>query len=98
AAGPVRAQFWGNNSNNAWGNGWRSGWGSRHHRVRPSQHAAHKPPAETSESPEAAVQDTPLPYDHDLERLSENSGGRCISCAASATAAKARNGGARRRP
>jgi uncharacterized protein (TIGR02301 family) len=71
AAGPARAQFWGNNSNNNWGNGWRSGWGSRHHRVRPSQHAAHKPPTQTSESPEAAVQDTPLPYDHDLERLSE---------------------------
>ena len=67
AVGPARAQFWGNN----WGNGWRIGWGSPHHRVRPSPHAAHKPPAQTSESPEAAVQDTPLPYDHDLERLSD---------------------------
>jgi hypothetical protein len=43
------------------------------------------------------VRDTPKPYDRDLERLSEF-WGRCISCAASATAAKARNGGARRRP
>jgi uncharacterized protein (TIGR02301 family) len=69
AAGPARAQFWGNNWNNNWGNGWRSGWGSLHHRVRA---AAHKPRAQTSRgSPEAAVQDTPMPYDRDLERLSE---------------------------
>ena len=67
AAGPARAQFWGNN----WGNGWRSGWGSPHHRVRPSPHAAHKPPAQTSGSPEEAVQDQPAPYDRDLQRLSE---------------------------
>jgi uncharacterized protein (TIGR02301 family) len=74
-AAPVRAQFWGNNSNNNWGNGWRSG--SPHHRVRA---AAHKPrarssespeKAQSSESPEEAVQDTPMPYDRDLERLSE---------------------------
>jgi uncharacterized protein (TIGR02301 family) len=74
AAGPARAQFWGNNWNNNWGNGSRSGWGSPHHRVR--AHPAHKPPAQTSGSPEAAVQDAPvqdkpLPYDRDLERLSE---------------------------
>src|SRR6516165_9039367 len=68
AAGPARAQFWGNNSNNNWGNGWRSGWGSPHHRARAT---AHKPPAQTSESPETAVQDTLVPYDRDLERLSE---------------------------
>ena len=68
AAGPAAAQFWGNNC----GNGWRGGWASpRHHRVRTSPPAAHKPPAQTSESPKAAVQDIPLPYDHDLERLSE---------------------------
>ena len=67
AAGPARAQFWGNN----WGNGWRSGWGSQHHRVRRSPPAAHNHPAQTSESPEAAVQDTPAPFDHDLGRLSE---------------------------
>ena len=70
-AGPAAAQFWGNNN---WGNGWRNGWGSPHHRVR--AHSAHKPPAQTPGSPEAAVQDTPvqdkpLPYDRDLERLSE---------------------------
>ena len=70
-AGPAGAQFWGNNWNNNWGNGWRNGWGSPHHRVRRSPPAAHKPPAQTSGSPEAAVQDTPSPYDHDLERLSE---------------------------
>jgi uncharacterized protein (TIGR02301 family) len=68
AAGPTRAQFWGNN----WGNGWRSGWGSPHHRGRA---AAHKPPAQTpaqtSGSPEPAAQDTPAPYDRDLQRLSE---------------------------
>jgi uncharacterized protein (TIGR02301 family) len=74
AAGPARAQFWGNNWNNNSGNGSRSGWGSPHHRVR--AHPAHKPPAQTSGSPEAAVQDAPvqdkpLPYDRDLERLSE---------------------------
>jgi len=68
AAGPARAQFWGNNSNNNWGNGWRSGWGSSHHRVRA---AAHKPRAQSSESPEAAVKDKLTPYDRDLERLSE---------------------------
>jgi uncharacterized protein (TIGR02301 family) len=68
AAGPARAQFWGNNWNNNWGNGWRGGWSSPHHRVRA---AAHKPPAQTSGSLEAAVQDTPLPFDRDLERLSE---------------------------
>jgi uncharacterized protein (TIGR02301 family) len=69
AAGPARAQFWGNNSNNNWGNGWRGGWGSPHHRrVRA---AAHKPRAQSSESPEAAVQDKSAPYDRDLERLSE---------------------------
>jgi len=68
AAGPAGAQFWGNNWNNNWGNGWRSGWSSPHHRVRA---AAHKPQAQTSGSPEAAVQDTPMPYDRDLERLSE---------------------------
>ena len=71
AAGPARAQFWGNN----WGNGWRSG--SPHHRVRA---AAHKPraqssgssePAQSSGSPEEAVHGTPMPYDRDLERLSE---------------------------
>ena len=65
AAGAARAQFWGNN----WGNGWRGGWGSPHHRVRP--HAAHKPPAQTSGSPGEAVQDQPVPYDRDLQRLSE---------------------------
>ena len=74
AAGPARAQFWGNNGNNSWGNGWR--WGSPHHRMRA---AAHKPRARSSESPEKAqsseppeeaVQDT-TPYDRDLERLSE---------------------------
>ena len=88
AAGPARAQFWGDNWNNNSGNGWRSGGGSLHHRVRA---AAHKQRAHTSESPKsespksespksespksespkAAVQDTPLPYDRDLERLSE---------------------------
>src|SRR6516225_8236844 len=93
AAGPARAQFWGDNWNNNSGNGWRSGEGSLHHRVRA---AAHKQRAHTSESPKsespksespksespksespksespkAAVQDTPLPYDHNLERLSE---------------------------
>src|SRR5215471_1924263 len=73
-AGPAGAQFWGNNWNNNWGNGWRNGWGSPHHRVR--AHPAHKPSAQTSGSPEAAVRDTPvqdkpLPYDRDLERLSE---------------------------
>ena len=68
AAGPARAQFWGNNSNNNWGNGWRSGWGSSHHRVRA---AAHKPRAQSSESPEAAVKDKSTPYDRDWERLSE---------------------------
>src|SRR5215470_13225169 len=67
AAGPARAQFWGNN----WGNGWHGGWRSPHHRVRPSPPAAHKPPAQTSESPEEAVQDKPAPYDRDLQRLSE---------------------------
>jgi uncharacterized protein (TIGR02301 family) len=67
AAGPARAQFWGNN----WGNGWRGGWGSPHHRVRPLPHAAHKPPAQTSGSPEEAIQDQPAPYDRDLQRLSE---------------------------
>ena len=65
-AAPAGAQFWGDNSNNNWGNGWRSG--APHHRVRA---AAHKPRAQSSESPEEAVQDTPLPYDRDLERLSE---------------------------
>ena len=74
AAGPARAQFWGNNWNNNWGNGWRSGWGSLHHRVQ--AHSAHKPRAQTSGSPEAAVpdtpvRDTPMPYDRDLKRLSE---------------------------
>jgi uncharacterized protein (TIGR02301 family) len=65
AAGPARAQFWGNN----WGNGWRSGWHSPHHR---GHAAAHKPPAQTSGSPEEpAAQDTPAPYDRDLQRLSE---------------------------
>jgi uncharacterized protein (TIGR02301 family) len=69
AAGPALAQFWGNN----WGNGRHSGSGSLHHRARA---AAHKPQAKTSGSTEAdvqdkAVQDTPEPYDHDLERLSE---------------------------
>jgi uncharacterized protein (TIGR02301 family) len=73
-AGPAGAQFWGNNWNNNWGNGWRNGWGSPHHRVR--AHSARKPPAQTPGSPEAAVQDRPvqdkpLPYDRDLERLSE---------------------------
>jgi uncharacterized protein (TIGR02301 family) len=78
AAGPAWAQFWGDNWNNNSGNGWRSGGGSLHHRVRA---AAHKQRAHTSESPKsespksespkAAVQDTPLPYDHNLERLSE---------------------------
>ena len=65
AAGPARAQFWGNNLNNHWGNGWRS---SSHHRVRP---LAPKPQTQTSESPEAAVQDKSAPYDRDLQRLSE---------------------------
>jgi len=73
-AAPAGAQFWGNNN---WGNGWRNGSGSPHHRVRA---AAHKPrarssespeKAQSSESPEEAVQDTPMPYDRDLERLSE---------------------------
>src|SRR5215469_8805984 len=65
AAGPARAQFWGNN----WGNGWHGGWHSPHHRVRPS---APKPPAQASASPqEPAAQDTPAPYDRDLQRLSE---------------------------
>jgi len=68
---PAEAQFWGNNN---WGNGWRNGWGLPHHRVR--AHSAHKPRAQTSGSPEATVEDTPvpdksMPYDHDLERLSE---------------------------
>ena len=70
-AGPAGAQFWGNNN---WGNGWRNGWGSPHHRVR--AHSAHKPRAQTPGSPEATVEDTPvpdkpMPYDRDLERLSE---------------------------
>jgi len=70
-AGPAGAQFWGNNN---WGNGWRNGWGSPHHRVR--AHSAHKPRAQTPGSPEATGEDTPvpdkpMPYDHDLERLSE---------------------------
>jgi len=109
AAGPARAQFWGDNWNNNSGNGWRSGGGSLHHRVRA---AAHKQRAHTSESPKsespksespksespkAAVQDTPLPYDHNLERLSEILGalhflrGVCNS-------GEGENGGARRRP
>ena len=70
-AAPAGAQFWGNNN---WGNGWRNGWGSPHHRVR--AHSAHKPRAQTPGSPEATgedppVPDKPMPYDHDLERLSE---------------------------
>ena len=69
-AGPAGAQFWGNNNG---GNGWRSGGGSPHHRVR---HSAHKPRAQTPGSPEATAEDTPvrdkqMPYDRDLERLSE---------------------------
>ena len=70
-AGPAGAQFWGNNN---WGNGWRNGWGSPHHRAR--AHSAHKPRAQTPESPEATAEDTPapnkpMPYDRDLQRLSE---------------------------
>jgi len=70
-AAPAGAQFWGNNN---WGNGWRNGWGSPHHRVR--AHSAHKPRAQTPGSLEATGEDTPvpdkpMPYDHDLERLSE---------------------------
>jgi uncharacterized protein (TIGR02301 family) len=68
AAGPTRAQFWGNSWNNNWGNSWRSGRDSQHHRARA---AAHKPQPQTSGSPKAAVQDTLMPYDRDLERLSE---------------------------
>ena len=69
-AAPAGAQFWGNNN---WGNGWRNGWGSPHHRVR--AHSAHKPRAQTL-SPEATGEDTPapnkpMPYDRDLQRLSE---------------------------
>jgi uncharacterized protein (TIGR02301 family) len=71
AAGSARAQFWGNNWNNNWGNGWRGGWHSPHHRVRPSPSAAHKPPPQTSGPSEETVQDKPLPYDRDLQRLSE---------------------------
>jgi len=69
-AGPAGAQFWGNNN---WGNGWRNSWGSPHHRMR--AHSAHKPRAQTPGS-EATVEhtpvpDKPMPYDRDLERLSE---------------------------
>ena len=69
--GPAGAQFWGNNN---WGNGWRNGWGSPHHRAR--AHSAHKPQAQTPGSPEATAEDTPapnkpMPYDRDLQRLSE---------------------------
>jgi hypothetical protein len=39
----------------------------------------------------------PAPYDHDLQRLSEILG-HCISCAAFATARKARNGGTKHKP
>ena len=68
--GPAGAQFWGNNNG---GNGWRNGGGSPHHRVR---HSAHKPRAQTPGSPEATGEDAPapdkpMPYDRDLQRLSE---------------------------